>query len=73
MSELSHFEAQSAKTPVKQPWMILGGTVFVALLLYIINLLAPNDAVKQAKQNEASADTPAAAAPAAAADDDDEI
>jgi hypothetical protein len=71
MSELSHFEAQSAKTPTKQPWIILGGTVFVAILLYVINMLAPNEAIKEAKQNSAAAETPAAAS--AAADDDDDI
>lgn len=72
MSELSHFEGQSAKTPVLQPWLILGGAVFVAILLYVINMLAPNDAIKEAKQKSA-ADDAQAAAPAAVEDDDDEI
>lgn len=71
MSELSHFEAESAKTPVKQPWAILGGTLFLALLLYVLSHLAPNEAIKTAKKDAAAAAAPAAAAPAAAEDDDD--
>ena len=73
MSELSHFEAQSAKTPVKQPWAILGGTVFVAVLLYVINMLAPNEAIKQARETEVQGTAEAAPAAAAAADDEDEL
>ena len=70
MSELSHFELESAKTPVKEPWAILGGMVLLIIVLYILNALAPNEAIKTAKKDAAAA---AAAAPAAAAEDDEDI
>ena len=71
MSELSHFETLSAKTPTKQPWAILGGTALVLILLYIISALAPNDAIKTAKADAAASEAPAAAAPAQAEDDEE--
>ena len=71
MSELSHFETLSAKTPTKQPWAILGGTMLVLVLLYIISALAPNDAIKTAKADAAAAAAPAEAAPAQAEDDEE--
>ena len=72
MSELSHFEIQSAKTPTKQPWAILGGAIFVAIVLYVLNQLAPNEAIKTAKKDAAAA-AAAPVAAAAAAEDDDEL
>ena len=68
MTELSHFEEESAKTPTKQPYAILIGTVLLILLLYALNQLAPNEAIEESRVAEATA-----AAPSAAAADDDEI
>ena len=73
MSELSHFETLSAKTPTKQPWAILGGALFVAILLYVINMLAPNEAIKQAKEDAKAQNAPTAAAAPAQAEDDEEL
>jgi hypothetical protein len=71
MSELSHFEAQSAKTPTKQPWAIIGGTVLLIILLILVNQLAPNEAIKEskAKQEQAAVQMPAAGS----MNDDDDI
>lgn len=71
MSELSHFEALSAKTPTKQPWAIVGGTILLIIVLYIINALAPNEAIKETKAAAAAAEAPAPVPAAAAADEDD--
>jgi hypothetical protein len=70
MSELSHFEQESTKTPTKQPYAILGGFVLLVIALMLLNALAPNEAIEEAKANQEAAAAPAAAAPAA---DDDEI
>ena len=70
MSELSHFESVSAKTPTKQPWAIVGGTILLIIVLILVNQLAPNEAIKESK--ETAKEIPAAAA-TSAADDDDEI
>jgi hypothetical protein len=71
MSELSHFEVASAKTPTKQPWAIIGGTVLLVILLYLLNQLAPNEAIKESK--DAQIEAPAAAAAASAGEDEDEL
>ena len=73
MSELSHFESLSVKTPTKQPYAILGGTVLGIIILILLNALAPNEAVKEGKQKEAASLTAEAPAAAAAANDDDEL
>ncbi len=73
MSELSHFETESAKTPTKEPWAIIGGAAFLGIILYVLSQLAPNEAIKQTKQDAAAAAAPAAAAPAAAAGAEDEL
>ncbi len=70
MSELSHFEAQSAKTPTKQPWAIIGGTILLIIVILIINSLAPNEAIKESRKAEDQLAAPAAAAAPA---DEDEI
>jgi hypothetical protein len=69
MTELSHFEEESTKTPVKTPYAIMGGTLLLILLLYILNQLAPNEAVGEGREAQEAAET----APAAAAADEDEI
>jgi hypothetical protein len=71
MSELSHFELQSAKTPVKEPWAILGGMLLLIIVLYALNQLAPNEAIKTAKAEAAASAAPAAAS--VAAEDDEDI
>lgn len=71
MSDLSHFEQESAKTPTKQPYAILAGSVLLVIVFLLINAFAPNEAIKESKQAQEEAAVPAAAAPAAA--DDDEI
>ena len=71
MTELSHFEAESAKTPVKEPYAILIGTVLLIIILYLLNQLSPNEAIQESRQAEdALGASPAAATPSA---DDDEI
>jgi hypothetical protein len=69
MTELSHFEEESTKTPVKTPYAIMGGTLLLILLLYILNQLAPNEAVGEGREAQEASET----APAAAAADEDEI
>ncbi len=71
MTELSHFEQQSTKTPVKTPYAILGGTVLLIFLLYILNALAPNEAVEESRATEEEAAATPAATPAAG--DEEEI
>jgi hypothetical protein len=71
MSELSHFELESAKTPTKQPWAILGGTLALLILSWMVSHFAPNEAIKTAKKDAAAAAAPVAAAASAAEDDDD--
>lgn len=65
--ELSHFEQLSAKTPTKQPVAILIGMALLPLLLWAINLIAPNEGVKELKQ-EKTQDLQAEVAPASADD-----
>ncbi len=66
MSELSHFEEISTKTPRKQPYAIIIGAALLPLLMWVINLISPTEAVKELKTD----DTPAATQ---AADDGEEI
>jgi hypothetical protein len=70
MSELSHFEELSAKTPVKQPYAILGGAVLLIIVLWLLNAIAPNEAVKESKSRE-SDQVEEAASPAQQADEDE--
>ena len=67
MSELSHFEEQSAQTPKKQPYAILIGTVVLIIVLVLIKELSPTQAVEELKEAE---EAPAAVQ---AADDGEEI
>jgi hypothetical protein len=69
MSELSHFEEESIKTPVKQPYAILIGCALLPIVLWILSALTPTQAVKDLKQ----ADETKPAAAAQAVDDGDEI
>lgn len=70
--QLSHFESLSAITPKKQPLAILFGTALVPVVLWIINLLAPTEAVEdlKGKGEKGEGDKPAVTAPA---DDIDDI
>jgi hypothetical protein len=58
--ELSEFERLSAITPKKTPLAILIGTALVPIVLWIINLLAPTEAVDELKKAEEEKATPAA-------------
>ncbi len=72
MTELSHFEQASTKIPMRDPMIVIGGFLLLPLLLYVINLLSPNEAVddlKKTKQTQGEFDRPAAVQSA----DDDEI
>ena len=69
MTELSHFEQESTKTPTKQPYAILIGFVLLIIVLYILNQLAPNEAISESR----AAQEEAAPAASAAAAEDDEI
>ncbi|MCU0662102.1 MAG: hypothetical protein MUC50_07220 [Myxococcota bacterium] len=73
MSELSHFEAESAKTPKFQPYAIIGGSIFMLLAMWAISVFSPTDAVKDMKNTKAQ-NLAAEAAPIQDADveDDDE-
>jgi hypothetical protein len=73
MTELSHFESESAKTPVKEPYAILIGTVLLAIILYILNHLAPNEGVASLKEAKAKAEAPAAVTSPSAAEEADNI
>lgn len=72
MSELSHFEEISAKTPLRQPYTILGGVVLMVIVLWLLNAIAPNEAVKESKARKSDR-VEEAAAPAAQGADEDEI
>jgi hypothetical protein len=67
--ELSNFERLSAITPKKTPMAIIIGTALVPLILWIINLLAPTEAVDELK--EAEKDQAPAAAQAGGPDIDE--
>jgi hypothetical protein len=67
--ELSQFERLSALTPKKTPFAILIGAALIPVVLWIINVLAPTEAVDELK--EAEAERPAAASPAGGPDIDE--
>ena len=69
MTELSHFEQESTKTPTKQPYAILIGFVLLVIVLFLLNQLAPNEAISESKAAQEAAAAPAARAAA----EDDEI
>jgi hypothetical protein len=72
MAELSHFEQASTKIPMRDPMIVIGGFLLLPLLLYVINLVSPNEAVDELKKTEQAQgefDQPAALQSA----DDDEI
>ena len=71
MTELSHFESESAKTPVKEPYAILIGTVILIIILYALNQLSPNEAIEESRQAQAAQETAPAAAASPSADDDE--
>ena len=55
MTELSHFEEESTKTPVKQPYAILIGTALLPIVLWILSALTPSEGVKDLKAAEKEA------------------
>ena len=67
--ELSHFEALSAVIPKKTPIAILVGTALVPIVLWVINVLAPTEAVDELKNAEEEASKPAETAPVQTGDD----
>ena len=70
-SDLSHFEEESAKTPVKQPYAIIGGAVLLLIVAFLISWLAPTEGVKDLKK--AAESSGAAAATAVSSDGEDEL
>ncbi|MBW2276491.1 MAG: hypothetical protein JRF63_03300 [Deltaproteobacteria bacterium] len=50
--DLSNFERLSAITPKKTPLAILIGTAMVPIVLWVINMLAPTEAVDELKKAE---------------------
>jgi hypothetical protein len=64
--DLTQFEALSAVTPKKQPMAILIGAALTIVALWVINALAPTEAVDELKKKGTAA--AAAAATSAAAD-----
>jgi hypothetical protein len=69
--DLSEFERLSAITPKKMPLAILIGTAMVPIILWIINLLAPTEAVDELKQAEKDKEAPAAVQSAGGPDIDE--
>ncbi|MCP4605772.1 MAG: hypothetical protein GY847_35500 [Proteobacteria bacterium] len=69
MTELSHFEELSTKTPVKQPYAIIVGSALLPLILWALSLLSPSEGVKDLKEAEGAGDTMTQQA----ADDGEEI
>ncbi len=59
MSELSHFEQESAKIPMRDPLIVVVAAALLPLILYIINSLSPGEAVQEGRDLQESADTPA--------------
>jgi len=58
--ELSEFERLSAITPKKTPLAIIIGTALVPVVLWIINILAPTEAVDELKKAEEGKTAPTA-------------
>jgi hypothetical protein len=50
--ELTQYESMSAITPKKQPLAIIIGTILLPLVLWVINLLAPTEAVEDLKKGQ---------------------
>ncbi|MFO8073046.1 MAG: hypothetical protein R6V85_14340 [Polyangia bacterium] len=50
--ELTQYESMSAITPKKQPLAIIIGTLLLPLVLWVINLLAPTEAVEDLKEGQ---------------------
>jgi hypothetical protein len=50
MSELSHFEELSAKTPLKGPIAIIVGSIVLPIILYLLSLITPTEAVSDLKK-----------------------
>lgn len=71
--ELSQFEALSAITPKKQPMAILIGTAVTLVALWVINALAPTEAVDDLKKQGSKASEAAATAPAGGGEGIDDI
>ena len=69
--DLSHFENLSAQTPKQVPYIILLGVVLIPVVLVVINILAPTEAVDDLKKVKADADVPAVVAPSGAQGADD--
>ena len=69
--ELSEFERLSAITPKKVPLAILIGTALVPVVLWIINVLAPTEAVDELKKAEEEKGGPAAVQPVGGPDIDE--
>ncbi len=67
--ELSHFEALSAVIPKKTPFAILIGAALIPVVLWLINVLAPTEAVDELQQVEE--DKPAAVQTTGGPDIDD--
>jgi hypothetical protein len=60
MSELSHFEQESAKTPMRDPLIVLGAAALLPIILFIINLLSPGAAVQEGRELQEGKEAPAA-------------
>lgn len=71
MSELSHFEELSAKTPKKEPYAILIGAVLLVVVLWLLNHFAPTEGVKDLK--EGKKEEPVVTMPKAPVDEGDDI
>lgn len=63
MSELSHFEAESAKTPTVQPYLIMAGALLLPIVFWLLSVFAPTDAVSQLRKGALSQGAAAEAAP----------
>ena len=72
MTELSPFEQASTKTPMRDPMLVIGGTVLLLIVLWILQAVMPNKAVddlNKAKEAQGETEQPAAVQSA----DEDEI
>jgi len=50
--ELSHFEQLAAQTPKKTPYAILIGAALFPIVFVFLNWIAPNEAIKDARDNQ---------------------
>jgi len=69
--DLSHFENLSTKTPRQVPYIILLGVILIPIVLVVINMLAPTEAVDDLKKVKTEVDVPAETAPAGGQNIDD--